>query len=1179
MAFQLTTEQQAAVDERGGPVLISAAAGSGKTRVLVERVLDRVMKQGADVDRFLIITFTKAAAAELRARVVQTLHEQLAQNPSDRHLRRQLTLIYRAQISTVHSFCTQLLRENAAALDMDGDFRMCDEGEGAVLMDQVLSRVLDEHYEHMEEHADIAKLVDTMSAGRDDRRLMQITLDIFRRIQSHPDPEGWLEEQERLWQLEGVDDPARTGWGRVLLEQARGRARHSLGQLERALALSDNDAVLSQNYAPSISVSIDGVRTVLEQDSWDGMRAALAVEFPAVGRKRGIEDEVSAQRVKDLRSSAKKGVEKLAELFADPAEQVLDDLRCAGPAVCALLALVRDFGRAYAEQKRRLGVVDFSDLEHMAVRLLTDGQGRSTDLARGWGERYDEVMVDEFQDTNLVQNAIFNALTARRGNLFMVGDVKQSIYRFRLADPTIFLHYYDTFVWGGQAEPGQSRKRILSGNFRSFPQVLDGVNDLFRDLMSRELGELDYTDDQALVPQKPAVSDPARQVEFDLVETGKQTAEEPEDKSLLEARNAARHIRRLLDEPMRLENGSALRAEDVMILMRSPGPVLHHYIRALNEQGIPWSADTGDDFFAFTEINVALSLLQVVDNPRQDVPLISVLRSPVYDFSADRLAQLRAEGEGDFYSALERAAREGAQDCADFLGQLTQLRLDAGERTCSQMVWHVYQQTDLLGLFSAMPEGDSRRSHLLSLYELARHQEGLGCRTLFEFLLRIDRLRANNQKVFGSGTGGDTAGVRILTVHRSKGLEAPVVLLCNLGRQFNRDDSKKPVLFHTDLGVGPKYLDTDRGIELNTVARQAVSITLDREMLAEELRLLYVAMTRAREKLILSMTVEDAEKAVANLREDVTSPVAPYAMAGCNCTGQWILLSLLNYRSADRLRELAGMGFGEKELTFPWTVRLVDGNELTRPAPVRAAREVQTEGDVLAQRELERLYGWSYPYQQAVDVPSKLTATQLKGRAVDREAAEETAPPPRTAAPLYRPDFAAEKLGLTAAQKGTALHLVMQFMNFARGADPEQVSAEIRRLVDEEYITPRQGEAADPERIAAFFRSPLGREMAGAQLHREFKFSLLTDAGAYYPGLAGEELLLQGVVDCWFETADGITVVDFKTDRVTADTVARRAKEYAAQLEAYTRALEAMTGKPVTRRLLWFFALDAGTEV
>ncbi len=1181
MAFQLTGEQQAAVDEHGGPILVSAAAGSGKTRVLVERLLDRVTGQGADVDRFLVITYTKAAAAELRERVVQTLHERLAQQPADRHLRRQLTLIYRAQISTVHAFCAQLIRENAGVLDLDPDFRLCDEGEGAVLMDQVLSRVLDERYERMEEYGGFAALVDTMSAGRNDLRLMQIVLDIFHRIQSHPDPEHWLAQQEQVWRLEGISDPAQTAWGKVLMDWAKGQIDYCRDCLERALALCDNDPVLSMNYAESIARTVADLRELLKQDSWDGMRERLPVEFPGVGRKRGVEDELSAQRAKSLRTGAKARLDKLCGLFADSGAQVLDDLTCAGPAVCALLALVGDFGRAYAQEKRRQGLVDFSDLEHMAVRLLVDGEGRPTELAYSWGERYDEVMVDEFQDTNQVQNAIFNALTARRGDLFMVGDVKQSIYRFRLADPTIFLHYYSTFAWGGQAREGESRKLVLSGNFRSYPQVLHGVNDVFRDLMSRELGELDYTDDQALVPQKKMELHPDRQVELDVVETGEQTGDDPEDKNLLEARNAARHIRQLLDRPTLLEDGRQLKAEDVMVLMRSPGPVLHHYIRALSEQGIPWSADTGEDFFAFTEINVALSLLQVVDNPRQDVPLISVLRSPVYDFSADRMAQLRARSKGDFYSVVAQAAAEGEKDCAEFLAQLGQLRLDAGERTCSQMVWHVFEQTDLLALFSAMPEGDSRRSHLLALYELARQQESLGCRTLFEFLLRLERLRANNQNIFAGSTAGDEAGVRILTIHRSKGLEAPVVLVCGLGRQFNREDSKKPVLFHTNLGVGPKYLDVERGIELNTIARQAVSRTLDSEMLAEELRLLYVAMTRAREKLILTMTVDNAQKAVCALREDVTSPVSPHALASCNCVGQWVLLSVMNYRSGAPLRRLADMdGLGAGELTVPWTVRVVDGNELTGTVFRRGQAAAVQEEDADLREELTRRYRWQYPYAGAVDVPSKLTATQLKGRHLDQEAAEETpALPVKKAAPLYRPDFAVEKLGLTAAQKGTALHLVLQFMDFSVGADRDGVAREIGRLVTEQYITPEQGEAADPERIAAFFRSPLGQEMLRVPLHREFKFSMLADAGAYYPGLEGEELLLQGVVDCWFEQEDGITVVDFKTDRVDASNVGQRAGDYAAQLDTYTKALQAMTGKPVKRRVLWFFALNAGVEV
>ena len=1180
MPFPLTDEQRRAVEDRGGALLVSAAAGSGKTRVLVERLLDRVSR-GADIDRFLVITYTKAAAAELRGRIAQELNERLAQQPSDRHLRRQTTLIYRAQISTVHAFCAQLLRENAAALDMDPDFRLCDEGEAVMLMDQALGRVLDRSYEQIQPEDDFARLVDTMSAGRDDRRLMQIVLDIFGRIQSHPDPAAWLDGQERVWELEGVSDAAQTPWGAALMEDARAQAEHCARRLTQALELAGKDKVLYANYGPSLEESRKGVLALLQAETWDEMAAMLPVPFPRVGAKKGVEDVVGAERVKAVRSRVKKQLDKLAERFGDTSAQLVYDLEQAAPAVRALMALVRDFTAEYEQEKRRRGVVDFSDLEHMAVRLLYDPEGgRYTDLARSWSARFDEVMVDEFQDTNQVQNAIFRAVSDGGRSEFTVGDVKQSIYRFRLADPTIFLQRYETFKPREQAEEGEPRKVLLKRNFRSRPQVLEGVNDLFRDLMSRQFGEMDYTDDQALIPGAAFPEQGDYRVELDVVSIEEDEDEQgvQEDKNLQEARNAALRIRRLLDEGLEV-GGRALKASDVMILLRSPGPVLHHYTRALNEQGVAWSADTGEDFFASTEVNVALALLQIVDNPRQDVPLIAALRSPVYAFSADRLAQLRAQAEGDFYAAVVRAAQRGEEDCVQFLEELERLRFGAGDRTCSQLVWHIYEQTNLLGLVSAMDGGEERRGHLLSLYELARQQEGAGCRTLFEFLLRLDRLRANGHK-FASGPAREQEGVRIMSIHRSKGLEAPVVLVCGLGRRFNREDTQRPVLFHSRLGVGPRYLERERRIELNTLARRAVALTLEREMLAEELRLLYVAMTRAREKLILSMALPRAERTLSALREEADSPVAPQALADCPCAGNWILLSVLNRRSGQPLRALAGL-WGEAQLdyTIPWDVRVVDGG-LLEQGMKRSASEALGESLNLDPVQLERNFSWQYAYLQAADTPSKITATQLKGRVVDQEAAQE-AGQTRTgpAGPLYRPRFAAEKIGLTAAQRGSALHLVMQYLDFSRTGSEEEIAEQIKELVEREFIDKLQGEAADPARLAAFFRSELGQELKTAQVHREFKFSMLVPAVDYYPGVEGEELLLQGVVDCWFETRDGVTVLDFKSDRVDGATVEQRARDYIPQLEAYAKALIRLTGRPVTRRVLWFFALDRAVEV
>ena len=412
MAFHLTEEQRAAVEDRGGGLLVSAAAGSGKTRVLVERLLARV-EAGADIDRFLVITYTKAAAAELRGRVVSELSDRLAERPGDAFLRRQATLVYKAQISTIHAFCGQLLREEGHRLDLDPDFRLCDENEGLMLMEDALNAVLDKRYEGIEPESDFAQLVDTMSAGRDDSRLMQIVLDIRGRIQSHPDPAAWLDGQERAFALEGVTDAGATPWGELLLTDARRQADYWAGRMEEALDLAQGEEKLARAYAPSLEVTLESLRdfAAAAEQGWDRAAACAGVAFPRVGSSRGCGDPAALERIKTLRDQCKKRMGKLAELFADDSAGLLEDMRAVYPAVRGLFALVRDFEAAYAAEKSRRGLLDFSDLEHMAARLLSGGDGAPTALARRWGERYDEVMVDEYQDTNAVQNAIFTALT------------------------------------------------------------------------------------------------------------------------------------------------------------------------------------------------------------------------------------------------------------------------------------------------------------------------------------------------------------------------------------------------------------------------------------------------------------------------------------------------------------------------------------------------------------------------------------------------------------------------------------------------------------------------------------------------------------------------------------------------------------------------------------------------
>ena len=1201
MPFPLTEEQKSIVDDRGGELLVSAAAGSGKTRVLVERLLDRVTKEGLDIDRFLVITFTKAAAAELRGRVAQELSDRLAQNPNDRHLRRQTTLIYQAQISTIHAFCSALLRENSHLLDLDPDFRLCDEGESRVLMAQVLEEVLDKRYEDLAPDSSFTVLADTLSAGRDDSRLAQITADIFAQVQSHPDPARWLEEQKTIWEFREVSDLAQTPWGSLLLEDAQRQAGFCRKRLEQALALIQEDELLEANYRPSLSATLEALERFQRETTWDGACSCLPIPFPTVGRKRKRslalspfqEERVlwAGEKVKSIRNRCKKVLEKAEEAFSGDTAQVLEELSLSRPAVQALMDLVLDFQDAFSREKARRGLVDFSDLEHFAVKLLTDGQGRPSQLAQFCAARYDEVLVDEYQDTNQVQNAIFTAISDGGRRLFQVGDVKQSIYRFRLADPTIFLHKYHRFPHGEEAIEGQPRKRVLSQNFRSRPQVLEGCNDLFRSIMSVEFGELDYTDDQALVPGKAFLSSETKEsyaLELDLLDLsflGEREGEK-ESKDLLEARFTARRIRSLLEQPLMIEEGESLRPvrpSDVMILLRSPGSVLHYYLQSLNEEGIAWNANGGEDFFDTTEVNVALSILQIVDNPRQDVALIAALRSPVYGFSGDKLALLRADCKGDdFYTALVQAARNGDEECQDFLEQLEELRFGAGDRTCCQLIWHIFEKTNMLGIFGAMEGGGERQSNLLSLYALAGQLEDSGCRTLFQFLLRLERQRNVGRRLGtspGGGLGGE--GVSILSIHSSKGLEKPVVLVCGLTRRLNRDDLMRPVLFHSKLGVGPKGLDQERMVEYTTLARQAVARQLEREMMAEELRLLYVAMTRAREKLILSLALPEGADALKRLGESL--PVSPMALEQQQSVGAWVLLHTLTRPEGDALRALAGIADAAPSRCVgpAWDIRWVDG---AAPGEERKAESHYTDLPEEAEpdADLSARLSWVYPHLAAANLPSKLTATQIKGRTLDREAAEDTAVTTSRGQPITRPNFIAEERGLTPAQRGTALHLAMQYLPLDMDPDPQAVGEELDRLTEAGFLTKLQRQAVEPERLSAFLRNPLGRAMglAGERCRREFKFSVLVSALDHFPEGRGEEILLQGVIDAWFEGEDGsITVVDFKSDRVRPGGEQARAEEYRPQLAAYCQALSAILGRPVNRQVLWFFVTDTAVEL
>lgn len=1201
MAITLTQEQSAVVRNRGGELLVSAAAGSGKTRVLVERLLSRVQDEGLDLDQFLVITFTRDTAAELRDKVLAELNRRLAQTPDDRHLRRQTTLIYRAQISTIHAFCTVFLRENSHLLDLDPDFRVADETESSLLLAQTLERLLETRYEELD-HNQFARLVDAFSAGRDDNRLKSIVLDIYGRIQSAPDPIQWLDQRAADFDLRGYTDAGQTQWGTLLMEDTAAQVRYWYDKLQYAteLILESGDDYLIKAYSDSFHGTLDSLAELEDalHHSWDdAQRAMNAVSFARLGTSRKITEKDIQAQVKALREGCKKALSKLAQRFDCSSRELLEDMEAVRLPVEELFTLVKDLHLAFASAKKRRKLLDFNDLEHFTVKaLLCNGQ--PTELAQRWAAKFAEVMVDEYQDTNEVQNAIFDALTNNGKTLFQVGDMKQSIYRFRLADPTIFLHKYHTFRPADQAKDGEPRLLVLSRNFRSRKQVLDSVNFLFENIMTTLLGELDYTSDQRLnlgltdapIQQKDCVE--LDVVDLSTVESKEDEADLPRDE--VEARFVAKRVRQLLDKPFMVAEGEGfrpVRPEDIAILHRSPTSVLRYLTKAMDDYDIPWQTDNQDDIFRSTEISVVLSFLQIIDNPRQDVPLISVLRSPVYAFTPDQLAILRATcKEGDFYTCITTAAAQGDSHCQKFLTQLEALRLRMVDSSCAQMIWYLYDQLGLMSLFGAMAGGQRRQENLLAFYEYAHSFEGQGHRGVFALVHQLRRLIDSGNHPNLSSTSARN-GVQIKSIHRSKGLEFPVVVLAGLNRSFNSMDETLPMVFHPKLGVGPKLLDAELRVEYSTLARSAVQLKLNREMKSEEMRLLYVAMTRAQEKLILVMSFKDAPKELGKLMEDAGAKPAPEAMVSMNSLAKWILLPVLARQDSGAL------WFGNPPEYFirsndHWSIQLVKADstcfaptdterdstaDMSTPTDNANAQPADEPPSAQGLETLAKQLLWSYPRQALANLPSKVTATQIKGRLLDEEATEEATQPPR---PLEfrKPSFEQAQSKLTRAQAGSAIHAVMEHINLRRAHTVTGVREEIQRLTDAHFLTPEQAQVVNPYQVAHFWSSPLGQQAASSPtLKREFKFSILYPAAAFYPeSPMDEQVLLQGVIDCCFESEEGFTVVDFKSDYLRHGEEAEHAERYRAQLDIYTHALEEIYQKPVTKRVLWFFSTDTG---
>ncbi len=1172
MADQLTHQQKMAVENRGGKLLVSAAAGSGKTKVLVDRLLLYISegKGKINIDDFLIITYTKAAASELRGKIAAKLNERLAEDPGNKHLQRQLQRLYLTKISTVHAFCADILREYAYRLDIPCDFRVAEERECQLLQLQILDKLMNRAYEESDQ--EFVAFIDSHEYGRDDRSIPQIILQVYHAAQCHIDPDQWLDKCLQAGDVSGFQDVSETVWGKFLLDDFHEFLSLQIQAMETCAALADSNGTMPKSAA-LLTDNVNALKQLNSLESWDDIVDGCNLDLGRLNFPNKSTDLVLIDRIKAVRDGCKEALKKKRKPFADKSDQVLRDLQNCAAATRGLVSLVRQFTKEYDALKKSRRILDFSDLEHKTLDLLI-GRNRQmvTSLAYEIGSRFCEIMVDEYQDSNAVQDSIFAALTEKKQNCFMVGDVKQSIYQFRLADPKIFLDKYNHYVPAENAKDGQGRKIMLSSNFRSAAPVIDAVNDVFKACMSPEVGDLVYGEEEMLREGVPHISVPETEIELCCIDVQQDTYAE-------EASYTADRIVSLLDGSHYVRNGDSLRpivADDIAILLRSPGSVGAEFQYALESRGIRVNSGNGIDLLQTEEIGFLRAFLQVIDNPLQDIPLIATLSSKVFCFTADDLAVIRASGsrKKTVYDSLKASDSVKAKE---FLIMLRQLREESRLCSLSQLIDKILISTKMDSIFSAFEDGDVRKSNLQAFYQLILEYELSNQRELGQFLDYLSSMEEKGLTL--SAEQMNTGAVTIMSIHKSKGLEFPVVFLCGLSRDFNREDSRAQVLCHKELGIGMSCVDLANRVRYPSIAKKAIAAKILSDGQSEEMRVLYVAMTRARDRLIMTYASNTLASDLQNLvnRMDLCDPIVLTSEA--SCPGTWVLMTALRRMESGALFTLAEGRPDNLQLSdTPWRV-CVEKAIISDKAAECESEFYHNSAVSIDISKLRDSLNYVYPHMAATSFPSKQTATQLKGRMKDQEAAENTEPPKHYVR-NWREAVFVQPSKESAISFGNTIHTIMQYIKYEKCVDLSSVEEQLEQLVKTGLISKDSFQVIDPVMLWNFFDSDMGKKIRNAsQVIREFKFSILEDGSNFDQELLNDQILLQGVVDCAIIESDGITVIDFKTDKVTEITLTQVTDQYRMQVQTYAQALSRIYKKEIKSAQLYFFRINRFVSV
>ncbi|MCR8754483.1 helicase-exonuclease AddAB subunit AddA [Clostridioides difficile] len=1264
-----TKEQLEVIESRECNLLVAAAAGSGKTAVLVERIIQMITSREnpIDIDKLLVVTFTNAAASEMRERIGDAIGKALDENPENKHLQNQLVLLNKSSITTIHSFCLDVIKSNFHRINLDPNFRIGDQTECAILKQEAIEEVFEDLYEERDEG--FLNLVESYAERGGDKEVQDIILGIYSFAMASPEPKKWLIDSAERFNIDENFDFSQSIWARAILDTVKIEINGLCLNMERALKEVESIEEL-ETFAEKLSVEYKKIADISQacNKSWDEAykkMASMSFENYVKGVKRISKDapsyiKESKEKAKTIRDKTKKSLESIVSAtFNKDNDSIREEIKYLYNIVKPISSVVLRFEEEYSNKKREKGIIDFNDIEHFALNILTDvdekGNIVPSDIAVGYRNKFYEIFIDEYQDSNLVQEVLLKAVAnTETPNRFMVGDVKQSIYRFRQAKPELFLQKYNNY---NDKKGSSHRKIMLYKNFRSREEVVDAVNYIFENIMNENIGEIEYTEKERLnlganfnvdtdeksiiggateihlIQKDNKLDDDIINDKDDRINNKEDEIEEEEklDNIQLEARMVGNIIKDLMkvneDGKIQkvydkgIDGYRPVEFRDIVILLRATSAWAPVFADELMNMDIPTYADVGVGYFDTIEIKTILSLLQIIDNPMQDIPLISVLKSPIFGFTPEDLIDIRVQSKDKiFYEVLKSTAEyDGftdsqnenesefipSEECInkskDFLIKLKEFKEKSMYMSTDEFIWYLYTRTGYYAYVGALPGGSQRQANLKVLFERAKQFEETSLKGIFNFVNFIEKLKKSSSDMGSAKTLGENANVvRIMSIHKSKGLEFPVVICSAMGKNFNTQDFKKSILYHHNLGYGPQFVDYERRISFPSIAKEALKSKINIENLSEEMRVLYVAFTRAKEKLIITGSTRNIQDSIKRWSNGIESldTISQYEILKGKNFLDWIMPCVLRHRDLSNLLEEVGLdAVFNVEHNSKWYGKLWNKNDIL--VEKKSDEEKESIEEILEKidvdnpdsdyySEIEEKLNYIYPYEFSTRKPATISVTEIKK--IQNNYEEELINTVfEQKVILKKPLFIQneeEREKISGTERGTVVHLVMEVLDLKNVSSVNDIKSQIRGFVSKGIITEKQASIVNPYKIYKFFASNIGKRMLNAEIINREKsiYAQVNMKDIYiYEKLINnddkklydnESVMLRGIVDAYFEEDNQIVLVDYKTDFVNEENINQIIEKYKKQLDLYADIIETLTGKSVKEKCIYLFGVD-----